>query len=146
MTQIERRQIMERIALSLFAVAIVAGVVAAGAQTSKSTEVKPAPPSAKEIRGASPYAEVENESAPKLIVDPPLPNLLDQGVVWIQWRVENVHILPVFGKGALNVSPRAGHLHVHVDDLPWWWADASDINTIDLAGMPPGRTTYGSNW
>jgi Family of unknown function (DUF6130) len=25
-----------------------------------------------------------------------------------------------------------------VDDLPWWWADPSDINTIDLAGMPPG--------
>jgi Family of unknown function (DUF6130) len=40
---------------------------------------------------------------------------------------------------ALNVSPRVGHLHVHVDDLLWLWADASDINTIDLAGMPPGR-------
>jgi hypothetical protein len=52
--------------------------------------------------------------------------------------VENVHIVPVFGKGALNVSPRVGHLHVQVDDLPWLWADASNINTIDLAGMPPG--------
>ena len=41
------------------------------------------------------------------------------------------------GKGALN-APRVGHLHVHVDDLPWWWADASDINTIDVAGLPPG--------
>jgi hypothetical protein len=30
-------------------------------------------------------------------------------------------------------------LHIHVDDLPWWWADASDNNTIDLAGMPPGE-------
>jgi hypothetical protein len=58
---------------------------------------------------------------------------------WIQWRVENVRILPVFGKAALRVSPRIGHLHVHVDDLPWWWADASDNNTIDLAGMPPGE-------
>ena len=73
-----------------------------------------------------------------MIVDSPLPNLLDQGVVWIQWRVENVRILPVFGKGALTVSARVGHLHVHVDDLPWWWADASDNNTIDLAGMSPG--------
>ena len=70
---------------------------------------------------------------------PPLPDLLAKGVVWIQWRVENVRILPVFGKGALNVSPRVGHLHVHVDDLPWWWADARDNNTIDLAGMPPGE-------
>jgi hypothetical protein len=26
-----------------------------------------------------------------------------------------------------------------VDDLPWLWADASDLNTIDLAGMPPGE-------
>jgi hypothetical protein len=94
--------------------------------------------SAKEIRGASPFVPIENEPAPKLIVDPPLPDLLAQGIVWIQWRVENVHIVPVFGKGALNVSPRVGHLHIHVDDLPWLWADASNINTIDLAGMPPG--------
>ena len=108
------------------------------AQTSTHTDVRPAPPSARDVRGASPYAEIKNEPAPKLIVDQPLPDLLDRGVVWIQWRVENVHIVPVFGKGALNASPRLGHLHVHVDDLPWWWADASDINTIDLAGMPPG--------
>jgi hypothetical protein len=27
----------------------------------------------------------------------------------------------------------------HVDGLPWWWADASDNNTIDLAGVPPGE-------
>ena len=100
--------------------------------------VQSATPSAKDVRGASPYAEITNEPPPKLIVDPPLPDLLDRGVVWIQWRVENVHIVPVFGKGALSASPRLGHLHVHVDDLPWWWADASDINTIDLAGMPPG--------
>src|SRR5215468_836467 len=61
--------------------------------------------SAKEVRGASPYAAIENEPAPKLIVDPPLPEALAQGVVWIQYRVENVHIVPVFGTGALNVCP-----------------------------------------
>ena len=129
---------MKRIALMLFVIAVAAGVAAGRAHTSPRTEVKSAPQSAKEVRGASPYLELENEPAPKLIVDPPLPDLLDQGVVWIQWRAENVHIVPVFGKGALTASPRVGHLHVHVDDLPWWWADASDINTIDLAGMPPG--------
>jgi hypothetical protein len=129
---------MKRIALLLFALSVVAGVVAGHAHTSPRTEVKSAVRSAKDVRGASPYLEIKNEPAPKLIVDPPLPDLLDQGVVWIQWRAENVHIVPVFGKGALNASPRVGHLHVHVDDLPWWWADASDINTIDLAGMPPG--------
>jgi Family of unknown function (DUF6130) len=129
---------MKRIALLLLAVAIGAVVVAARAQTSTGTDVKPEPQTAKEVRGASPYLEIKNEPSPKLIVDAPLPDLLDQGVVWIQWRVENVHIVPVFGKGALNVSPRVGHLHVQVDDLPWLWADASNINTIDLAGMPPG--------
>jgi Family of unknown function (DUF6130) len=25
-----------------------------------------------------------------------------------------------------------------VDDLPWWWADASDNNTVDIAGLRPG--------
>jgi Family of unknown function (DUF6130) len=106
-------------------------------QTATSTEEQSASRSAKETRGATPYLEIKNEPAPKLIVDPPLPDLLAQGVVWIQWRAENVHVVPVFGKGALNASPRVGHLHVHVDDLPWW-ADPSGINTIDLAGMPPG--------
>jgi Family of unknown function (DUF6130) len=134
----KERSMMKRIAVSLLAAALVAGVVAARAHTSTRTETGPAAQSAKEVRGASPYSELENEPPPRLFVDPPLPNLLARGVVWIQWRVENVHVVPVFGKGALNVSPRAGHLHVHVDDLPWWWADASDINTIDLAGMPPG--------
>ena len=129
---------MTRNTASLIGIAIVAGVAAAWAQASVRTESEPSHPSAKAVRGASPYAEIKNEPAPKLFVDQPLPDLLDQGVVWIQWRVENVNIVPVFGKGSLNVSPRAGHLHVHVDDVPWWWADASNINTIDLAGMPPG--------
>jgi Family of unknown function (DUF6130) len=95
--------------------------------------------SAKEIRGASPYVAVENEPAPKLIVDPPLPEGLAQGVFWAQYRVENLRIVPVFGTGALSVSPRIGHLHITVDDLPWWWADASDNNTVDIAGLPAGQ-------
>jgi hypothetical protein len=45
----------------------------------------------------------------------------------------------VFGAGALQASPRVGHLHIIVDDLPWWWADASDNNTIDIAGLRPGQ-------
>jgi hypothetical protein len=95
--------------------------------------------SAREIRGASPYVAVENEPAPRLIVDPPLSEGLAQGVFWAQYRVENLRIAQVFGAGALTVSPRVGHLHITVDDLPWWWADASDNNTIDIAGLPPGQ-------
>jgi hypothetical protein len=104
------------------------------AQAQDVTEV-----SARNIRGASPYVAIKNEPAPKLIVDPPLPEGLVQGVYWAQYRVENLHIVPVFGTSALQVSPRAGHLHVIVDDLPWWWADASDNNTVDIAGLPPGQ-------
>ncbi|MFC0773446.1 DUF6130 family protein [Terrimonas alba] len=121
---------------------VVAGIAFTACDNSTAQNNSKATPqltgSAKEIRGATPYIELRDEPPPKLIVDPPLPDLLDQGVVWIQWRVENVHIAPVFGKGALQTSPRLGHLHVQVDDLPWWWADPSDINTIDLAGLPPG--------
>ena len=95
--------------------------------------------SAREIRGASPYEEVENEPAARLTVDPPFPGPLAQGIFQAQYRVENVRILPVFGAGALTASPRIGHLHITVDDLPWWWADASDNNTVDIAGLPPGE-------
>ena len=130
--------LMNATAVGIAAATPPAGEPNGTAQTSTGTDVKVGPRSAKEVRGASPYLEIKNEPAPKLIVDAPLPDLLDQGVVWIQWRAENVHIVPVFGKGALNASPRVGHLHVHMDDLPWLWADASDINTIDLAGVPPG--------
>jgi len=129
---------MKRIAVLLFAVAMAVAVAAAWAQTSARTAVNASAQSAKEVRGATPYIEIKNEPAARLIVDAPLPDLLNQGIVWIQWRAENVNIVPVFGKGALNASPRVGHLHIRVDDLPWLWADASDINMIDLAGMPPG--------
>lgn len=95
--------------------------------------------SAREVRGPTPYLALENEPPPKLIVDPPLAAGLQQGIVWIQYRVENVRILQVFGAGALNISPRVGHLHIRVDDLPWLWADASDNNTVDIAGLPPGQ-------
>lgn len=88
---------------------------------------------------ASPYVAIQNEPAPKLIVDAPLPGPLAHGVALIQYRVENVRIVPVFGAGALTASPRIGHLHVSVDDLPWLWADASGNNTVDIAGLPPGQ-------
>ncbi len=131
---------MRRIVLLVAAVPVVAGIVAALNRTSARANAAPVLQSVKDVRGATPYAEIENEAAPRLIVDSPLPDplALTPSIVWIQWRVENVHILPAFGKGALNVSPRVGHLHIQVDDLPWGWADASDINTTGVAGLPPG--------
>ena len=125
---------MKRMALLLFAVA-----VAGAAWASTSTDAEPTPRTAKEIRGGSPYVEIKNEPPPRLIVDEPLPEGLAIGVVWIQYRVENLRIVPVFGEGATKVSPRVGHLHVTVDDQSWWWADASASNTIDIAGLPVGQ-------
>jgi hypothetical protein len=96
--------------------------------------------SAREISGASPFVAIDNEPAPRLIVDPPLPDQLARGLVEIQYRVENVHIVPVFGAGALNVSPRVGHLHVTIDDLPWHWTDPSGVNTSSWSGYRPAST------
>lgn len=69
---------------------------------------------AKDIRGPSPLIAIENEAPAKLIVDPPLPGPLARGVVFIQYRTENLRVVPVFGKGALDVSPRIGHIHITV--------------------------------
>ena len=129
---------MKRIVLLLVAVP-TAAAVAASSRTSTGADAQPAAQSAKAVRGASPYVEIKSEPAPTLIVDQPLPEGLAIGVVWIQYRVENLRIVPVFGEGAVKTSPRVGHLHITVDDLPWWWADASDSNTIDIAGLPVGQ-------
>ena len=73
----------------------------------------------------------------RIIVDPPLPGPLSEGRVFIQYRAENLRIVPVFGPKALEVSPRIGHIHVVVDDAPWHWADASGEQLI-IVGLPPG--------
>jgi hypothetical protein len=118
----------------VFVKTLAVGAIAAGTVLATNALAQ----SAREIRGASPYVAVENEPSPRLIVDPPLPEGLAIGVFWAQYRVENVRIVQVFGAGARQVSPRIGHLHITVDDLPWWWADASDNNTVDIAGLPAG--------
>ena len=93
--------------------------------------------SAKDIRGPSPLIAIENEPPARLIVDPPIPEALAKGRVFIQYRTENLRVVPVFGKGALGVSPRIGHIHITVDDNPWHFVDASG-ETIILVGLVPG--------
>ncbi|UBF30384.1 DUF6130 family protein (plasmid) [Kovacikia minuta CCNUW1] len=93
--------------------------------------------SAKDIIGPSPLIAIVNEAPARLIVDPPLPEPLAQGRVFIQYRTENLRVLPVFGKGALDVSPRVGHIHITVDDAPWHFVDTSG-ETIILVGLKPG--------
>ena len=83
---------------------------------------------------------IPGEPPPRLIVDPPLAEPLAAGRVFIQYRTEHLRVVPVFGAGALDVSPRVGHLHVTVDDLPWHFVDASG-ETVVLVGLPPGPHT-----
>jgi hypothetical protein len=92
---------------------------------------------AKDIRGPSPLVAIENEPPPRLIVDAPLPEQLAKGLVFIQYRTENLRVVPVFGKGALDVSPRIGHIHLTVDDAPWHFVDASG-ETVIVVGLKPG--------
>lgn len=82
---------------------------------------------------------VDNEPAPRLIVEQPLPGPLARGIVYIPYRVENLRILHLGGAAASKVSPRVGHLHITIDDLPWFWADYGQSNTIILGGMPRGQ-------
>src|SRR5450432_4942874 len=93
--------------------------------------------SARDIRGPSPLVAIENEPPATLLVDPPLAEQLAQGLVFIQYRTENLRVVPVFGKGALDVSPRIGHVHITVDDAPWHFVDASG-ETVIVVGLKPG--------
>jgi hypothetical protein len=95
-------------------------------------------PSAKAIRGASPLIALIDEPAAVLVVDQPLPEPLSRGKVFIQYRTENLRVLPVFGRGAMAVSPRLGHLHITVDDAPWHFVDAGG-ETVIIVGLAPGN-------
>jgi len=94
--------------------------------------------SARDIKGPSALLAIIGEPPPTLEVDPPLGEPLRHGRVFIQYRTENIRIVPVFGEGALDVSPRIGHLHVTVDDLPWHFVDASG-ETLVVVGLKPGK-------
>jgi hypothetical protein len=112
-----------RVAVIGLAVALI--VPSASAQT------------AKDVKGATPLVAIQNEAPAKLIVDSPIPEQLALGRVFIQYRTENLRIVPVFGKAALEVSPRVGHLHYYVDDQTWPIVDTSG-ETVVLVGLPAG--------
>ena len=95
---------------------------------------------AKDVKGSTPLVAVPNEAPAKLIVDSPIPDQLALGRVFIQYRTENLRILPVFGNAALAVSPRVGHLHYFVDGQSWPTVDTSG-ETVVLVGLPPGSHT-----
>jgi hypothetical protein len=67
--------------------------------------------------GAPIVTTVQNDAAPKLIVDPPLPGLLTRGSVLMPYRLEKLRIFPVVGPEALVLSPRIGNLHATIESL-----------------------------
>ena len=91
-----------------------------------------------EMHGAAAVQPVQTEPPATIAIDPPLPEALSRGVVFARYHTENLQVLPVFGRAALAVSPRIGHIHVTVDDNPWHWADASGGPVI-VMGLAPGR-------
>ena len=95
---------------------------------------------AKEVKGPTALVAVPNEAPAKLIVDPPIPEQLALGRVFIQYRTENLRILGGVGGAALAVSPRVGHLHYYVDGQSWPVVDSSG-ETVVLVGLKPGPHT-----
>lgn len=121
-----RRMLLCRLRMPLYwAIVLISPMTHASAQT------------ARDIVGPTPLVAIENEPPARLIVDPPLAGPLAAGRVFIQYRAENMRILPVFGTGALEVSPRVGHVHITVDDVPWHFVDASG-GTLILVGLDAG--------
>jgi hypothetical protein len=110
---------------AVIGIAVVLHTLAASAQ------------SARDVKGPTPLVAIQSEAPAKLIVDPPIPEQLALGRVFIRYRTENLRILPVFGKAALEVSPRVGHLHYYVDDQSWPIVDSSG-ETVVLVGLTPG--------
>ncbi len=125
-----------RSVLAASAVATVAALVLlAGGQVLPSAEAQPPTKLVPVAHG--PIAE---QPPAKIVTDPPKPELLAKGVAVIQFRTENVQIVPVFGPAAAKVSPRLGHLHVTLDDAPWHWAHTSN-DPIIVAPLLPGPHT-----
>lgn len=93
--------------------------------------------SALEVRGPAAVVPLLSEGPARLFIDPPLADSLAHGRIVIQYRAQNVRIVPVYGKLALDVSPRVGHIHVTVDDQPWHWLDASNEPLI-ITGFTAG--------
>ena len=101
-------------------------------------DTHPGPTHGAESRPASDTAPShETEPPAKIIIDAPAPERLARGVVFLEYRTQNLQVVPVYGPAALAVSPRVGHIHVTVDDATWHWADASG-NPVIINGLLPG--------
>jgi hypothetical protein len=126
-----KRKIMKPVALTRISRQLIGAALALFAFTAMAQ-------TAREVLGPAAVVPLTEKQPPaKIIVDPPLAEPLSRGLVFIQYRAENLRIVPAFGPKALEVSPRIGHIHVSVDGAPWHWADTSGEPLI-LVGLPSG--------
>ena len=72
---------------------------------------------AREIPGPAAVIPLASEPPAKIVVDPPLPEPLARGLVVIQYRTENLRILPALGPGASMYR-----LGSDISTLPWMMA------------------------
>jgi hypothetical protein len=129
-----RNVLAAEVAAAVCVLVLAAGFGWAGASSNPvGPPAKGAGPTAPE----APAVPVAEQPPAKLVVDPPKPEPLARRVAFIQFRTENLQIVPVFGPNAATVSPRIGDLHVTVDDAPWHWAHTS-AGPIIVADSPPG--------
>ena len=56
----------------------------------------------RDIRGPAAVVPLASEPAPRIVIDPPLADWLAHGRVVVQYRAENLRIVPVFGPNALD--------------------------------------------
>ncbi len=129
--------------LQLLAIAFAVSASGAVAQDTSSDAVTGHGAAAAGANGARVMFDLPGIASPatqepaRLVVGPPLPEFLARGLVIIQYRAENLRIVPVYGPAALEVKPRIGHIHLTVDDVGWHWADASGEQLI-IQGLGPG--------
>lgn len=77
------------------------------------------------------------EPPASITVYQPVTEQLSRGIAVVHFRTDNLRVRAVFGPDAVSITPRAGHLHVSVDDAPWVWAHTSG-QPVTVAGLAPG--------
>lgn len=109
----------------------------AGAAPAVAAAADPVPAAPEGHASHASSAAGSKQPPPRIIVEPPKPEPLARGVAILQFRTENLQVVPVFGPAAAAVSPRIGHLHVTLDDTPWHWVHTSR-DPIIVAPLPAG--------
>jgi hypothetical protein len=98
------------------------------------------------IHGAASIQQAEeinktDKAPPRLTLFAPRADVLQDGYVYLPFRVDNMTILPLYteihGAAATKLTPMIGHLHVMVDGNGWNWIHALN-DPIYFGPLKPG--------